>query len=67
MYLGIIRNPVGVDVTAAFRGEVVATSFCDERSMVRIINTDEEEKRQVLEEMATKRKRAAEIFGAPTM
>ena len=67
MYLGIIRNPVGVDVTAAFRGEVVATAFCDERSMVRIITTDEEEERLVLEEMAVKRQRAAEIFGAPTM
>ena len=36
--LGIIRNPIGVDVTAAFAGEVVATKFCDERHMLRTLN-----------------------------
>jgi GNAT superfamily N-acetyltransferase len=35
-YLGIIRNPIGVDVTAAFRGEVVADDYCDERSMIKV-------------------------------
>jgi hypothetical protein len=38
--LGIIRNPIGVDVPAAFRGEVVATKFADEKHMVRILNVD---------------------------
>jgi hypothetical protein len=33
--LGIIRNPVGCDVTAAFEGKVVPTRFCDEFQMVR--------------------------------
>jgi ribosomal protein S18 acetylase RimI-like enzyme len=65
--LGIIRNPVGVDVTAAFRGEVKATSFCDERSMVRILTSDKDEQARVLASMAAKRKRAAEMFGTPTM
>jgi len=66
-FLGIIRNPVGVDVTAAFRGEVKATSFCDERSMVRILTSDKDEQARVLASMAAKRKRAAEMFGTPTM
>ena len=36
--LGIIRNPLGVDVAAAFAGDVVATSFSDEFHMVRILD-----------------------------
>ena len=40
-YLGIIRNPIGVDVPAAFRGEVTATRFCDERSMVLVLDKEQ--------------------------
>lgn len=54
-------------MTAAFRGEVKATKFCDERSMVRMLTTDEAEAKRVLADMESKRARAAEIFGAPTM
>lgn len=59
--LGIIRNPVGVDVTAAFRGEVVATRFCDERQMVLVL--DEARREETLAELAEKRIKAAEMFG----
>jgi hypothetical protein len=51
-----------VDVTAAFRGEVVATQFSDERSMVRIL--DETRREEVLSAMTAKRERAVELFGA---
>ena len=60
--LGIIRRPLGVDVTAAFAGSVAATSFRDERQMCRVL--DEEARPRVLEAMAAKRRRAAELFGA---
>lgn len=64
-YLGIIRNPVGVDVPAAFRGEVIATQFCDERSLIRIL--DESARENILKAMASKREMAAKLFGEPTM
>ena len=60
-YIGIIRNPIGVDVTAAFRGEVVATKFCDEKHMVRIL--DETKRTEILSFMEAKRKKASDIFG----
>lgn len=60
--LGIIRNPLGVDVTAAFAGTVVATAFSDEFHMCRIL--DEQARERVLEAMAQKRRRAAALFGA---
>jgi RimJ/RimL family protein N-acetyltransferase len=60
---GIIRNPIGVDVTAAFRGEVIATEFCDERSLVLIL--DEESRESVLTHIAGKIETAAKIFGEP--
>ena len=68
--LGFARacdSAAGVDVTAAFRGEVVATQFCDERSMIRILTEDPTVKAQVLREMELKREKAAETFGDPTM
>jgi RimJ/RimL family protein N-acetyltransferase len=62
-YQGIIRNPIGVDVTAAFRGEVTATEFCDERSLVLIL--DEDSREDVLKHIVEKIEIAAKIFGAP--
>ena len=59
--LGIIRNPLGVDVAAAFAGDVVATSFSDEFHMVRIL--DEQARSRVLEAMAAKRRKATDLFG----
>ena len=59
--LGMIRNPVGVDVTAAFRGDVVATRFCDERQMVLVL--DEARREETLTALAEKRVEAAEMFG----
>lgn len=61
--LGLIRNPLEVDVTAAFAGEVVATKFCDERHMVLIL--DETKRESILRAMAAKRKKASDIFGDP--
>ena len=61
--LGIIRNPLGVDVTAAFEGSAVPTSFSDEFHMCRIL--DEQARARVMELMAVKRCRAAELFGPP--
>ena len=52
-----------VDVTAAFRGEVTPTQFCDERSMVLVL--DEAQREATLLAMAAKREQAAELFGAP--
>lgn len=40
--LGLLRIPLNVDVTAAEAGEVCATTFRDERHMVRILNPDRE-------------------------
>ena len=62
-YLGIIRNPLGVDVPAAFRGEVAAKEFCDERSLMRVLNMDARE--DLLVQMEQKRRRALEVFGSP--
>ena len=59
--LGIIRNPVGCDVTAAFRGEVVATRFCDEFQMVRVL--DDARREELVAALLAKQKRAASIFG----
>jgi RimJ/RimL family protein N-acetyltransferase len=59
--LGLIRNPLGVDVTAAFVGSVVASTFSDELHMCRIL--DESARARILESLAAKRRRAAELFG----
>ena len=60
-YQGIIRNPIGVDVTAAFRGEVTATEFCDEKSMVLVL--DEGAREDVLQHIKQKIETATRIFG----
>ena len=60
--LGIIRNPVGVDVPAAFRGEVVATRFCDEHQLVRVL--DESKRAPLLAALGEKRVRAEKLFGS---
>ena len=60
--LGVIRNPLGVDVTAAFAGTVVATAFSDEHHMCRIL--DEQARDRIVEAMAAKRRRAADLFGS---
>ena len=43
--------------------QVTATKFCDERSMVRVL--DEARRVGTLQAMQEKRERAAELFGAP--
>ena len=42
---------------------MVATEFCDERSMVRVL--DESKRARIMTEMADKRAKAAELFGSP--
>jgi len=64
-HLGLIRNPIGVDVTAAFAGEVKATRFCDERHMVLVL--DESKREGILNAMSQKRDKALAIFGAPNV
>jgi hypothetical protein len=59
----MIRNPIGVDVTAAFAGEVVATKFCDEVHMVKVTNQSTNE--TVCALMRAKQLKAEEIFGVP--
>ncbi len=59
--LGVIRNPVGCDVTAAFAGTATPTHCVDELQMVRVL--DENHCLAILAELAAKRKRAAELFG----
>ena len=59
--LGMIRNPLGVDVTAAFRGEATPTGVSDEVQMVYIVEPERRE--EVLRRLATKRERAAQLFG----
>jgi len=65
--LGMIRNPIGVDVTAAFAGEVVAKEFCDEVHMVKMLcDADEEEVKGAVRTMLVEKQRRAEkIFGKP--
>jgi RimJ/RimL family protein N-acetyltransferase len=60
--LGIIRNPVGCDVTAAFAGKATPTHFCDEFQMVRIL--DEAQRDATLAELTAKRAKATELFGS---
>ena len=60
--LGIIRNPVGCDVTAAFAGLAKPTSICDEFQLVRVLI--ETEREDILAEMAAKRSKAIELFGS---
>ncbi len=55
-YVGILRIPLGVDVTAAEAGEVHATAFRDERQMVYCINAAT--RPRVLEYLAAKRAKA---------
>ena len=59
--LGIIRNPVGCDVTAAFEGKATPLRFCDEFHMVKVL--DEGKRDAILAAMAKKRDRATELFG----
>jgi len=59
--LGMIRNPLGCDVTAAFRGEATPTGVADEVQMVYVV--EPERRDEVLHRLATKRERAAQLFG----
>ncbi len=52
-YVGIIRNPLEVDVTAAVAGEVQASKYREERQMVYMIN--EEHRQRVLDYLTAKR------------
>ena len=61
--LGIIRNPLGCDVTAAFRGEARPTGFADEHHMVRVL--DEARRAEILSLLEAKRTKAADMFGTP--
>ena len=68
--LGMIRNPIGVDVTAAFAGEVVAKEFCDEVHMVKMLcgggGPDAEHVEEAVRTMLVEKQRRAErIFGKP--
>jgi RimJ/RimL family protein N-acetyltransferase len=56
-YTGMIRNPLEVNVTAAFAGEETASKYREERQMVFIIN--EEQRNRVLDYLAMKREDAA--------
>jgi len=58
--LGIIRNPLGCDVTAAFRGEVAPTGFASEIHMVRVL--DETRRAEILASLEAKRMKAEELF-----
>ncbi|MCP4165099.1 MAG: GNAT family N-acetyltransferase [Chloroflexi bacterium] len=60
-YTGIINNPLGVDVTAAFAGEVQAASYQPERQMVYVLN--EKKRHDVMDYLAMKREAAADMFG----
>jgi ribosomal protein S18 acetylase RimI-like enzyme len=61
--LGLILNPLGVDVTAAFRGEDTCkpTGVVEEHHMVLIL--DDGRRETVLAELDAKRARADELFG----
>ena len=61
VYLGIIRNPLGCDVTAAFRGEATPTGFADEKQMVRIL--DDKKRSSIVKMMKEKREKARKMFG----
>jgi RimJ/RimL family protein N-acetyltransferase len=54
-YVGILRIPLGVDVTAAEAGEVQAAAFRDERQMVYVIRPSQRDR--VLAYLAAKRGR----------
>jgi RimJ/RimL family protein N-acetyltransferase len=55
-YVGMIRIPLGVDVTAALAGEVHASRFREERQMVYVLRKDRRE--QVLDYLRLKRESA---------
>ena len=55
-YVGMVRNPLDVDVTAAVAGDAQATRFRDERQMVYVI--DDSRRPLVLEYLAAKRQMA---------
>ena len=59
--LGMIRNPLGCDVTAAFRGEATPSGVADEVQMVYVV--EPERRAEVLRRLAAKRERAAHLFG----
>ena len=63
--LGVIRNPVGVDVTAAFAGEVVATKFCDEVHMAKVLADSDEVGAAVRCVLVGKQIKAERVFGKP--
>ena len=61
--LGVIRNPLGCDVTAAFKGEVTPASFADEFHLVRVLSPTR--RAEVLSRLEAKRLRASALFGCP--
>jgi [ribosomal protein S18]-alanine N-acetyltransferase len=62
--LGMIRNPLGCDVTAAFAGEATPTGFADEYQMVKVLNRSK--CAEVMSLLGAKRERAKTLFGVPT-
>jgi len=60
-YTGIINNPLGVDVTAVFSGEVQATRYKPERQMVCVLN--EKKRHDVMDYLAMKREAVAGMIG----
>lgn len=56
-YTGILRIPLGVDVTAAVAGDVPASRFRDERQMVYLLKTHR--RQQVLDYLKLKREAGA--------
>lgn len=59
--LGIIRNPLGVDVTAAFAGTATPTGFADEHHMCLVL--DEGRRQQTLAQLKQKQLTATKLFG----
>ena len=61
--LGVIRNPLGCDVTAAFAGDATPTAFADELQLVKVLGRGQ--RTEVLGRLEAKRARAAALFGSP--